>query len=267
MMGNLYGIKQGNNSVSQFAINIEKVLGSIRVSHPTTFSTKESQRHLRNRFFHGLNDKLRNSLRHKYETDCSYEELLQYARMVESEKGESGVNESVPAKATKAKASSTQQQQQQSQPRGNGNLVRLEKAYRSCQGELAKMQKHLQEMQEIKTFWDASAFQSSTEPTPQQNGESRGNSNHSQPKQNQNSSPQNSGQYQNQNQNYNTGGRGYRGRGRGRGYGPGRRQTPTPPGKPEGWNRLYFWCRDFASFDDANHPIKQCPPGASLGLP
>ena len=50
MMGNLYGIKQGNNSVSQFAINIEKVLGSIRgsirVSHPTTFSTRESQRHL-----------------------------------------------------------------------------------------------------------------------------------------------------------------------------------------------------------------------------
>ena len=41
--------------------------------------------------------------------------------------------------------------------------------------------------------------------------------------------------------------------------GPGRRQTPTPPGKPEGWNRLCFWCRDFASFDDANHPIKQCP--------
>ena len=66
------------------------MLGSIRVSHPTTFSTRESQRHLRNRFFHGLNDRLRNSLRHKYETDCSYEELLQYARMVESEKSESG---------------------------------------------------------------------------------------------------------------------------------------------------------------------------------
>ena len=116
MMGNLYGIKQGNNSVSQFAINIEKVLGSIRVSHPTTFSTRESQRHLRNRFFHGLNDKLRNSLRHKYETDCSYEELLQYARMVESEKSESGVNEPTPTKTTKAKASSAQQQLQSQIP-------------------------------------------------------------------------------------------------------------------------------------------------------
>ena len=111
MMGNLYGIKQGSNSVSQFAINIEKVLGSIRISHPTTFSSRESQRHLRNRFFHGLNDKLRNSLRHKYETDCSYEELLQYARMVKSEKNESGMNESVPTKAAKVKASSAQQQQ------------------------------------------------------------------------------------------------------------------------------------------------------------
>ena len=158
MMGNLYGIKQGNNSVSQFAINIEKVLGSIRVSHPTTFSIRESQRHLRNRFFHGLNDRLRNSLRHKYETDCSYEELLQYGRMVESEKGESSVSESFTAKATKAKASSAQQQQQQSQPKGNGDLVRLEKAYRSCQGELAKMPKHLQQMQEIKTSWDVITF-------------------------------------------------------------------------------------------------------------
>ena len=150
--------------MSQFAINIEKVLGSIRISHPTT---RECQRHLRNRFFHGLNDKLRNSLRHKYET-----ELLQYARMVESEKNESGVNESVPTKATKVKASSAQQQQssQQSQSKGNGDLVRLEKAYRSCQGELAKMQKHLQQMQEIKNSWDASSFQSSTETTPQQNG-------------------------------------------------------------------------------------------------
>ena len=110
------------------------------------------------------------------------------------------------------------------------------------------MQKHLQQMQEIKTSWDASAFQSSTEPNPQQGGGSGGYSNHSQPQQNQNSSPQNSGQYQNQNSG-----------GRGRGYRPGRRQTPTSPGKPEGWNRLCFWCRDFATFDDANHPIKQCP--------
>ena len=259
MMGNLYGIKQGYNSVSQFAINIEKVLGSIIVSHPTTFSARESQRHLRNRFFHRLNDKLRNSLRHKYETDCSYEELLQYARMVESEKSESGVSESVPAKATKAKASSAQQQQSQIQSKGNGDLVRLEKAYRSCQGELAKMEKHLQQMQAIKNSWDASAFQSSTDPTPQQNGGSGGNSNHSQPPQNQNSSPQNSGQQTNQNQNYSSGGRGFRGRRRGRGYAPGRRQATTPPGKSEGWTRLCFWCRDFATFDEANHPIKDCP--------
>ena len=104
-------------------------------------------------------------MRHKYERECSYEELLQYARMVESEKSESGVSESVPAKATKVKVSSAQQQQQQSQSKGNGDLVRLEKAYRSCQGELAKMQKHLQQMQEIKSSWDASAFQSSTDPT------------------------------------------------------------------------------------------------------
>ena len=78
--------------------------------------------------------------------------------MVESEKSESGVSESTPAKATKAKASSAQKQQQSAQTKGNGDLDRLEKAYRSCQGELARMQKHLQQMQEIKTSWEASAF-------------------------------------------------------------------------------------------------------------
>ena len=256
-MGNLYGIKEGSNSVSQFAINIEKVLGSIRISHPTTFATRESQRHLRNRFFHGLTDKLRNSLRHKYETDCTYEEILQYARMLESEKNESGVSESVPAKATKVKTSSAQQQQssQQSQQKGNGDLVRLEKAYRSCQGELANMQKHLQQMQEIKNSWDASAFQSSTETTPQQNGGSGGNSNHSPPQQIKmhllkiqantqikitTQLVEGIGVEEEEEVLYQV-------------------EAPKPPGKPEGWNRLCFWCRDFATFDEANHPIKQCP--------
>ena len=147
-----------NNSVSQFAINIEKVLGSIRVSHPTTLSTRESQRHLRTRFFHGLTDRLRNSLRHKYERDCSYEELLQYARMVESEKSESGVSESVPAKATKAKASSAQQQQQQSQSKGTGDLVRLEKAYISCWENLLKCKGIFNKCKKLSLPVDASAL-------------------------------------------------------------------------------------------------------------
>ena len=88
MMGSLYGIKQGTLTVSQYAIKLEKVLGSIRVSHPTALTGKEYQHHLRNRFFHGLSDKLRNSLRHKYETECDYDQLLQYAQMIESEKND-----------------------------------------------------------------------------------------------------------------------------------------------------------------------------------
>ena len=51
------------------------------------------------------------------------------------------MSESTPAKATKAKASSAQKQQQPLQTKGSGDLDRLEKAYRSCQGELAKMKK------------------------------------------------------------------------------------------------------------------------------
>ena len=29
--------------------------------------------------------------------------------------------------------------------------------------------------------------------------------------------------------------------------------------KPGNWNRLCFWCRDYAPADQANHLIKNCP--------
>ena len=87
---------------------------------------------MRNRFFHGLSDKLRNSLRHKYETECNYDQLLQYARMIESEKNDntSEGSSSSTTKATKAKASSVQSD------KPDVDLQKLEQAYRCCQGEL-----------------------------------------------------------------------------------------------------------------------------------
>ena len=29
-----------------------------------------------------------------------------------------------------------------------------------------------------------------------------------------------------------------------------------PPGKPEGWARLCYWCRDHVPFEKANHLVK-----------
>ena len=63
MMRDFFTVKQDTDSVSRFAINLEKILGGIRVSHPQALSNQEHQSHLRNRFFHGLQESLRSNLR------------------------------------------------------------------------------------------------------------------------------------------------------------------------------------------------------------
>ena len=244
MMGSLYSIKQNTLTVSQYAIKLEKVLGSIRVSHPNALSSKEYQHHLRNRFFHGLNDRLRNNLRHKYETDCNYDQLLQYARMIESEKTDNTgeVSSSSTTKTTKAKASSAQSEKQ------GVDMQKLEQAYRCCQGELMRMNKNVQQLQQMKTSLEATSFQTSTNSTPKTPGGGRSNGNGNSPNSNTNtntqSSPNNSGKSN------------FKAKGRGKGT---RRSSFDPPGKPLGWSKLCYWCRNFTTFEQANHPLKECP--------
>ena len=240
MMGSLYSIKQGTLTVSQYAIKLEKVLRSVRVSHPTALSGKEYQHHLRSRFFHGLSDKLRNSLRHKYETECDYDQLLQYARMIESEKNDntSEVSSSSTTKATKAKASSVQSEKQ------GVDMQKLEQAYRCCQGELMRMNKNVQQLQQMKASLKATSFQTSTNSTPKTSTDGGGGSNGNSPNSNTQPSPNNSGKGN------------FKGKGRGKGN---KRSSYDPPGKPPGWSKLCFWCRNFTTFEQANHPLRECP--------
>ena len=48
----------------------------------------------------------------------------------------------------------------------------------------------------------------------------------------------------------------FKGKGRGKGN---RRSSFDPPGKPPGWSKLCFWCRNFTTFEQANHPLRDCP--------
>ena len=244
MMGSLYSIKQGTLTVSQYAIKLEKVLGSIRVSHPNALTSKEYQHHLRNRFFHGLSEKLRNNLRHKYETECNYDQLLQYARMIESEKTDntSEVSSSSTTKATKAKASSAQSEKQ------GVDMQKLEQAYRCCQGELMRMNKNVQQRQQMKASLDATSFQTSTNSTPKTSADEGGRSNGNSPNSTSNTNPQPSSN--------NSGKSNFKAKGRGKGS---RRSSFDPPGKPTGWSKLCFWCRNFTTFEQANHPLRECP--------
>ena len=64
LMGQFYQIAQRLDTVAQFAIKLEHHLGSIRNSHPGAVSDVDFFRHLRERFFHGLSERMRSSLRH-----------------------------------------------------------------------------------------------------------------------------------------------------------------------------------------------------------
>ena len=261
LMGQFYQIAQGLDTVAQFAIKLEHHLGSIRNSHPGAVSDVDFFRHLRERFFHGLSERMRSSLRHKYDDKAiDYHSLLAYARVIEGETGMSAENEKndkqEPAKSV-AKGSSIQK---------GSDVDKLTKAFATTQGELHKLQKQLQDITQVVGQWaqvQATGFQAYV-PAPSQGnsyqgqgGRGRGNSVPHPPNQ------PNNQQF----------GPDRRGHGAPRHQPQQQRGTNQPPRgnqqqqlqeqgqavRPGNWNRLCFWCRDYAPADQANHLIKNCP--------
>ena len=181
LMGQFYQIAQRSDTVAQFTIKLEHHLGSIRNSHPGAVSDVDFFRHLRERFFHGLSERMRSSLRHKYDDKTiDYHSLLAYARVIEGETGMSIENEkSDKQESTKpvAKGSSMQK----------GSVVdKLAKAFATTQGELHKLQKQLQDITQVVGQWaqvQTTGFQAYV-PAPSQGsgyqgqgGRGRGNNN------------------------------------------------------------------------------------------
>ena len=164
-MGQFYQIAQGLDTVAQFAIKLEHHLGSIRNSHPGAVSDVDFFRHLRERFFHGLSERMRSSLRHKYDDKAiDYHSLLAYARMIEGETGMSAENEKNDKQESVksvAKGSAIQ--------KGN-DVDKLTKAFATTQGELHKLQKQLQDITQVVGQWaqvQATGFQAYV-PAPSQ---------------------------------------------------------------------------------------------------
>ena len=100
----------------------------------------------------------------------------------------------------------------------------------------------------MKASLEATSFQTSTGLAPKTpaDGGSRSNGN------NQNSTPNSNTQPSSNNSGKNH----FKGKGRGKGN---KRSSYDPPGKPVGWSKLCFFCRDFTTFEQANHPLKDCP--------
>ena len=126
-------------------------------------------------------------------------------------------------------------------------MQKLEQAYRCCQGELMRMNKNVQQLQQMKSSLEATSFQTSADG----GGRSNDNSQNSTQNSNTQPSPNNSGKSN------------FKGKGRGKGT---RKSSYDPPGKPAGGSKLCFWCRNFTTFEQANHPLKDCPHGQRLKL-
>ena len=171
LMGQFYQIAQGLDTVAQFAIKLEYHLGSIRNSHPGVISDVDFFRHLRERFFHGLSERMRSSLRHKYDDKAiDYHSLLAYARVIEGETGMSAENEKndkqEPAKSV-AKGSSILK---------GSDVDKLTKDFATTQGELHKLQKQLQDITQVVGQWaqvQATGFQAHV-PAPSQGNSYQG---------------------------------------------------------------------------------------------
>ena len=103
-------------------------------------------------------------------------------------------------------------------------------------------------LQQMKASLEATSFQTSTGSSSKTSadggGRSNGNSQNFTPNSNSQPSPNNSSKGH------------FKGKGRGKGT---RRSSYDPPGKPANWSKLCFWCRNFTTFEQANHPLKDCP--------
>ena len=261
LMGQFYQIAQGLDTVAQFAIKLEHHLGSIRNSHPGAVSDVDFFRHLRERFFHGLSERMRSSLRHKYDDKAiDYHSLLAYARVIEGETGMSAENEKndkqEPAKSV-AKGSSIQK---------GSDVDKLTKAFATTQGELHKLQKQLQDITQVVGQWaqvQATGFQAYV-PAPSQGNNYQGQVGRGRGNGVPHSSNQPNNQQFGQDRRGHSAPRHQPQQQRGTNQPPRGNQYHQPEGqgqavRPGNWNRLCFWCRDYAPADQANHLIKNCP--------
>ena len=174
VMITFYQITQGTDSVSQFAIKLEKVLSNIRTCHPHSFLGNQFSNELKERFFHGMADYPKNTLRYRYNLGCSYEELLLEARQVEGEQvGIAEKTDTVTDSSTsKTKAKASVAQQVKNQP----DVQKLAHAYRCAQGELAKMQQQIGELTQFKQALQVSSI--TTHAPNNQGANSNGNHQH-----------------------------------------------------------------------------------------
>ena len=223
LMAQLYGTKMDiDENCASFGTRLEQKLNQVNLQYPKKISETMYWNYVRERFFHGLPKDMRTNLRTQFDSGATYYQMLELARIVESENfHENSGNE---AKTTSNKGKSkinvasvdnpTQQIQQMQQLQGavKGLTKLLQNNQQSTQ--LPQIPQFVPQtgskgtQENVNTLPQSANGQGST--TPQRGRGGRG---------------------------------GYRGRG----------------GRGRGGLILCYWCRDFLPKDQANHKVAQCP--------
>ena len=223
LMAQFYGTKMDiDEKCASFGTRLEQKLNQVNLQYPKKISETMYWNYVRERFFHGLPKDMRTNLRTQFDSGATYYQMLELARIVESENfHENSGNEAKPtsnkgkSKINVASVDNPTQQIQQMQ---------------QLQGAVKGLTKLLQNNQQSTQLPQIPQF------VPQTG--SKGT------QENVNTLPQTAnGQGSTTPQRRRGGRSGYRGRG----------------GRGRGGLILCYWCRDFLPKDQANHKVAQCP--------
>ena len=222
-MAQFYGTKmETDEKCASFGTRLEQKLNQVSLQYPNKISDSMYWNFVRERFFHGLPKDMRTNLRTQFDSGASYYQMLELARIVDSENLHE--NSGTEVKNTSGKGKNkvnvalvdnpTQQMQQMQQLQGAvKGLTKLIQDNQQ-QSQLPQPTQFVPQANQklaqdnVNTLSQATNGQGST--TPQRGRGGRG---------------------------------GYRGRG----------------GRGRGGLMLCYWCRDFLPKEQANHKVAQCP--------
>ena len=223
LMAQFYGTKMDTDEkCASFGTRLEQKLNQVSLQYPNKISETMYWNCVRERFFHGLSKDMRTNLRTQFDSGATYYQMLELARIVESENFHE--NSGTETKNTSNKGKSkvnvasvdnpTQQIQQMQQLQGAVKGLAKLLQNNQQQTQLPQVPQFVPQtgqkvtQENVNTLSQATNGQGST--TPQRGRGGRG---------------------------------GYRGRG----------------GRGRGGLILCYWCRDFLPKEQANHKVAQCP--------
>ena len=223
LMAQFYGTKMNTDEkCASFGTRLEQKLNQVSLQYPDKISETMYWNNVRERFFHGLPKDMRTNLRTQFDSGATYYQMLELARIVESENFHE--NSGTEVKNTSGKGNS-KPNVYQNLPVGNPT-----QQIQQLQGAVKGLAKLLQGPQQQPQLPQVPLFvpQTGQNVIPD----------------NVNTLPQaTNGQGSTTPQRGRGGRGGYRGRG----------------GRGRGGIILCYWCRDFLPKEQANHKVAQCP--------